>query len=158
MFLAPQLVDLANQQSALSQSPLSPLAAYFSTMGAMSGTMAPARGAARASAEAVGYMSRRTLATIDSASRIGRCRTPKDFADEQTRFWNIAMQQYVEASARMMAAWGQAATRPVDSAIEPVTPATDRRAKTHDVIKLPEAKANQRNQRPPVADTDREAA
>jgi hypothetical protein len=155
MFLAPQLVDLANQQSALSQSPL---AAYFSSMSAVSSTMTPVRGVARAGAEAVGYMSRRTVATLDSVNRISRCRTPKDLIDEQTRFWNTAMQQYMEASQRIMAAWGQASVLPVTSSpVEIVTLDTDRRAKSRDVIMLSEPK--QRAVVYPMAsDREREAA
>ena len=157
MFLAPQLVDLANQQSTLQQSPL---AAYFSSMSAMSGTMTPARGVARAGAEAVGYMSRRTVATLDTANRISRCRTPKDLIDEQTRFWNTAMQQYIEASTRMMAAWGQVTSLPAETApaAQIVTRDTDLRVKSRDVLLLPDAKSSQRTVRPVLAGTDREAA
>jgi Phasin protein len=162
MFIAPQLVDLASyqsaQQTAMTQSPL---AAYFASMSALSTTMTPARGAARASAEAVGYMSRRTLATIDAATRMSRCRTPKDLLDEQTRFWNTAMQQYMETSARMMAAWSQVASAPAPVELSivasNVTSDTDRPVKVHDVLQLQDAKGA-RAVRPMTPDRDREAA
>ncbi len=165
MFIAPHLVDLARHQAVqdavLSQSPL---VVYFSTVSALSQSMAPARGAARASAEAVGYMSRRTLATIDSAHRISRCRSPKDLLDEQMRFWNTAMQQYMDATTRMMSAWSQSAAVAAPVAVpvvelsvvasnaEPVRPQPVR-----DILQLQDAKSGRAN-RPVTPGTDREAA
>jgi Phasin protein len=158
MFIAPYLLQLASHQTAMDQSPL---VAYFSSLGALSSTLAPARGAARASAEAVGYMSRCTLATIDTANRMSRCRTPKDFLDEQTRFWNTALQQYSDSSARIMSAWGQVAAAP--TAVElsvvasNVTRDTDRKVNVRDVLVLQDTKTA-RPARSQTADTDREAA
>ena len=161
MFFAPQLVEVSHFQSAALHQ--SPMVAYFATLAALTESMAPARGAARASAEAMGFVSRRTLATMDTAARLSRCRSPKDVLDEQTRFWNTAMHQYVEASARMVSAWSQATVLPhavehTDAELN-ADRAASVRSRPHDIILLPDTKQSSiRAQKPASAARDREAA
>ena len=63
--------------------------------------------------EAMGLISRRVQAYMEIPSRLGQCRTPQDFANEQARFWQTALTQYSEGSQRLMSAWGQMVASPI---------------------------------------------
>lgn len=65
------------------------------------------KGMARWQLEMMGLMSRRAQAYLEIPSRMSKCRTPQDVFAEQTRFWQMAFQQYSESSRRMMAAANQ---------------------------------------------------
>jgi len=71
------------------------------------------RGFARWQLEAMGLISRRVQAYMEIPSRLGQCRTPQDFANEQARFWQTALTQYSEGSQRLMSAWGQMVASPI---------------------------------------------
>lgn len=88
--------------------------AYFGALdGAAQGLEPFYKGLARWQLEAIGLVSRRTLAYMEIPSRLSQCRTPQDVAEEQRRFWQTALEQYSDSSRRMMAAWGQIASAPM---------------------------------------------
>ena len=65
--------------------------------------------------ELQGLLSRRAQAYVELPSRLPEIRTTQDMIQEQTRFWQTAMQQYAECSQRMMATWMQAMQPPAAS-------------------------------------------
>ena len=115
---------------------LAPLQAYFKNLESMTQTMGPFKGLARWQLEAAGFMSRRTQAYMEIPSRLSRCRTPQDVMNEQTRFCQVAFQQYAESSRRMMDAWMQIVT-PVGFVANSGAPRRER-----DYISFDEPKAN----------------
>jgi hypothetical protein len=115
---------------------LAPLQLYFKNLEGMTQTMGPLKGMARWQLEAAGFMSRRTQAYLEIPSRLSRCRTPQDLMNEQTRFWQLAFQQYSDSSRRMMDAWMQAMT-PAGFATNGGSPRRER-----DYISFDEPKAN----------------
>ncbi len=65
------------------------------------------RNVARCQLECQGLMSRRAQAYLELPGRVAECRTPQDLLQEQTRFWQMAFQQYAECSQKMMTSWAQ---------------------------------------------------
>ena len=98
---------------------LGPFQAFFSGMSGSEAT-APAmptehlmRSFARCQSELQGLVSRRAQAYVELPSRIAEIRTTQDMVQEQTRFWQTAMQQYAECSQRIMNLWMQSLQPPV---------------------------------------------
>lgn len=65
------------------------------------------RGFARCQLEVQGLVSRRARAYVELPSRLTDIHTTQDLIQEQTRFWQTAMQQYAECSQRIMSTWMQ---------------------------------------------------
>ena len=73
------------------------------------------RNMARCQLEMQGLMSRRAQAYLELPSRVSQCRTPQELVQEQTRFWQNAVEQYSECSRRVFGAWAQMLQMPVPS-------------------------------------------
>lgn len=103
------------------------------------------KGMARWQLETMGLMSRRAQAYLEIPARLSQCRTPQDLFNEQTRFFQTAMQQYTESSRKLTAALSQMASVP------PVFgQATQTRVK-RDYITIPEPKAASSTPKPVIA-------
>jgi hypothetical protein len=85
-----------------------PLQVYFSAMDQVSQGMGPLKSLARTPLEMMSFASQRAQAYIDIPARMGYCRTPSDLLREQTRFWQVACDQYAECSRRLTESWLQA--------------------------------------------------
>lgn len=58
------------------------------------------KGMARWQLEVFGLVSRRTRAYAELPARLTQCRTPQDFANETAAFWQTAVDQYKDSTAR----------------------------------------------------------
>jgi len=61
--------------------------------------------AARGNLEVFTLATRRAQAYVELPVRLSQCRTPKELADEQMRFWQNMTQQYAECSQKVMRIW-----------------------------------------------------
>lgn len=90
-----------------------PSQVYFSGLGAMARGYEPTlKGVGRWNLELVGLMSRRSQAWLGIPMRLSQCKSPFDVFNEQMRFWQAATADYVEASHRLVAAFGACAVAP----------------------------------------------
>jgi hypothetical protein len=70
------------------------------------------KGAARWNLELMGFMARRAQAWLEIPSRASQCKTPADLLQEQSKFWQAATADYVDASKRLAATWSAGAYSP----------------------------------------------
>ena len=103
------------------------------------------KGMARWQLESMGLMSRRAQAYLEIPSRLSKCRTPQDLFNEQTRFFQTAMQQYTESSRKLTAALSQMASVP------PVFAQGTQAKVKRDYITIPEPKAAASSPKPVIA-------
>ena len=129
-----------NELTNLARSPANSMfLAYFTALEAASVAFTPMKSVARAQAEMIGFMSRRTRACFEAPAQLISCRNPQDVLHEQMRFWDLAAEQYNETSKRIVEAWTPVAAA-VDEAEKPAVPVT----RTHDYIEFPVAKRSRR--------------
>ncbi|MGD9783532.1 MAG: phasin family protein [Hyphomicrobiaceae bacterium] len=76
------------------------------------------RNLTRCQLEMQGLMSRRAQAYLELPTRISQCRTPQELVQEQTRFWQMAFEQYSECSRKMMGAWAQLLHMPIPGSMQ----------------------------------------
>lgn len=67
----------------------------------------PWKAVLKCQAEWVGYVSRRAQSDFELSSRLRRCRTPAEFAQVQSEYWQTAIDQSRDSTARMMQAWAR---------------------------------------------------
>ena len=102
--------------------PLGPLSqAYFGGLDAMVRGYEPAlKGIGRWNLEVMGFMARRARAWLEIPGELGQCKSPADMIKAQSKFWQAARSDYLEAAQRLAAVWGACAVMPkLDGGKEP---------------------------------------
>jgi hypothetical protein len=94
--------------------------AYYGNLDMMVKGCEPAlKGVGRWNLELVSLMARRSQAWLEIPARLGQCKTPVDFFNEQMRFWQAAAADYTDGSRRLSAAWGACAVLPKLNGTQP---------------------------------------
>jgi len=87
--------------------------------------------------QAASLVNKRCLACLEFPQKLAACRSPEDFAQEQQRFFQAALDDYSDAVAAMTKAWGKAV-------VEQSEPAKSAQT-DHDYLPLPGPEVNEQD-------------